>query len=226
MEHKTLLLSDCEIKLDVDAGTFSGYASTFNNVDSYGDTILPGAYKETLSKNGLPKMFILHRSFDLPVGKWLDADEDHKGLWVKGELTPGMTMANDVGAAMRHGTLDGLSIGYALKKGDYAPSDKVEGGRIIKKVSVLAEISPVTFPADKKARINLSSIKSELEEVVTVRDLEYFLRDAGGFSKSVTEAIIAKAKQVHAKGDPSQGTLEEAVRQIKSRLDRFQVPNL
>lgn len=224
MEHKTLSLNDCEIKLASDTGKFEGYASTFNNVDSYGDTILPGAYKETLSANGLPKMFILHRSYELPIGKWLDASEDSKGLYVKGELTPGLSMANDVNAALKHGTLDGLSIGYALRKADYQPSDKIEGGRIIKKISLLSEISPVTFPADSFARIDLSSVKSELESVETIRDFERFLRDAGGLSKSITEAVIARAKVVFSQGEPAKKTIDaKAIQTLTERLNRFNV---
>lgn len=224
MEHKTLSLSDCEIKL-ADSGTFAGYASVFNGVDSYGDTILPGAYTDTLAKNGMPKMFILHRSYELPIGKWIDAGEDKKGLYVKGELTPNMSMANDVHAALQHGTLDGLSIGYGLKKGDYAPSDKVEGGRIIKKVSILSEISPVTFPADGKARIDLSSVKSELEELQTIREIEYFLRDAGGFSKSVSEAVIARVKQLAIQGEPDiTGIDQKSIDRLAQRLGQFKLP--
>jgi HK97 family phage prohead protease len=224
VEHKTLSLNDCEIKLAADTGKFEGYASTFNNVDSYGDTILPGAYKDTLSANGLPKMFILHRSYELPIGKWLDASEDSKGLYVKGELTPGLSMANDVNAALKHGTLDGLSIGYALRKADYQPSDKIEGGRIIKKISLLSEISPVTFPADSFARIDLSSVKSELESVETVRDFERFLRDAGGLSKSITEAVIARAKVVFSQGEPAIKAIDaKAIQALTERLNRFKV---
>ena len=37
---KTLQLSNCDIKIQGDAGQFSGYASVFGGVDSYGDTIL------------------------------------------------------------------------------------------------------------------------------------------------------------------------------------------
>jgi len=224
VEHKTLSLNDCEIKLAADTGKFEGYASTFNNVDSYGDTILPGAYKDTLSANGLPKMFILHRSYELPIGKWLDASEDSKGLYVKGELTPGLSMANDVNAALKHGTLDGLSIGYALRKADYQPSDKIEGGRIIKKISLLSEISPVTFPADSFARIDLSSVKSELESVETIRDFERFLRDAGGLSKSITEAVIARAKVVFSQGEPAIKAIDaKAIQALTERLNRFKV---
>lgn len=224
MERKSVSLSDFDVKFNSDGGQFSGYASVWDGVDSYGDTILKGAYKDTLAKNGMPKMFVLHKSYELPIGKWLSAKEDSKGLFVEGELTPNMTMASDVYAAMKHGTLDGLSIGYALKKGDYTPSDTVEGGRIIKKVSLLAEISPVTFPADGNARIDMSSVKSTIEELETIRDFEGFLRDSGSFSKSVVELLITRAKVVFGQGElVKTGIDEEAINKLVTRLDKFKL---
>lgn len=221
MERKTLLLSDCEIKLAGDVGRFSGYASVFNGIDSYGDTILPGAYKETLAQ-GMPKMFALHDAYDLPIGKWVSAKEDEKGLLVEGELTPNMTRANDVYAALKHGTLDGLSIGYRLKKEDYTPSDKVEGGRIIKKITSLIEISPVTFPADGAARVDLTSVKSEIETIETIRDFERFLRDAGSLSKGLTEALVSRAKVIFAQGEPDQSDADvKAAQQVINRILNF-----
>ena len=113
--QKTLSLSDCQIKLDGDSGKFAGYASVFGGTDSYGDTILRGAFESTLRNNGKPKMFYGHQ-WDIPIGKWIKAKEDDHGLFVEGELTPGLSKSADVHAALKHGTLDGLSIGGYLKK--------------------------------------------------------------------------------------------------------------
>ena len=99
---KTLRLEDTEIKMDGDTGKFSGYASVFGGVDSYGDTIIKGAFESSL-RSGKPKMFFNH-SWDMPIGKWTKAKEDDKGLFVEGELTPGLALSADVRAAMRHGT--------------------------------------------------------------------------------------------------------------------------
>ena len=144
LQHKSLPLSDCQIKLDDSGGgRFVGYASVFGGVDSYGDTIIKGAYAYTLREHGKPKMFVNHDSFALPVGKWLTANEDDHGLLVEGELTPGMAQASDAHAALKHGTVDGLSIGYRLRKGDW--EDTENGGRIIRKVSHVSEVSIVTF---------------------------------------------------------------------------------
>ena len=204
MEHKTLSLNECELKFECDQGKFKGYASVFNGVDTFGDTILPGAYKKTIKKNGSPKMFLMHQSWELPIGKYISLVEDAKGLLVEGEITPGMTRAADAYAAMKHDTLDGLSIGYMLSKGDWESSPDHEGGRIIKNVTKLVEISPVVFPADGKARIGSvknEQMESEISELETVREFELFLRDAGGLSKGLAQSLVSRAKVVFAERD-------------------------
>ena len=227
MQHKTLSISDCEIKLDAKQGVFSGYASVFNGVDSYGDTILPGAYKNTLKQFGMPKMFLQHNSWALPIGKWIVVEEDEKGLFVQGELTIGMSMSDDTYAALKHGTLDGLSIGYMLRREDYEPSRESEGGRIIKNISRLSEISAVTFPADSNARIDMNTIKSELEEIQSIRDLEHFLRDAGCLSKDLSKALISRVKVLFGREDEAErkakqeSELAEAIKRINNTLTKI-----
>ena len=223
--RKHLSLSNCEIKLEGDAGKFAGYASVFGGVDSYGDTIVKGAFDYTLRNNGKPKMFFQH-DWSMPVGKWLTAKEDDHGLFVEGELTPGHSLAADVHAALRHGTLDGLSIGGYLKKGDY---DETENGRIIRRWSNLSEVSPVVFPADGAARIDLSSVKSAdidaaIGDIETIRDFERFLRDAGGLSKGLTEALVSRAKTVFCRGEPGSGIDAKAAQELQAAFDRIKVP--
>ena len=193
--RKSLSLSDCDIKMDGETGKFAGYASVFGGVDSYGDTIIKGAFETTLKRDGKPKMFYGHQAFDgLPIGKWTVAKEDDHGLYVEGEITPGMSLAGDVRAALKHGTLDGLSIGGYLKAGDFEMLD--DGKRLIKKWSRLIEISVVTFPADSAARVDLASVKSEIEQIDTIQEFERFLRDAGGFSREAAKTILSRAKDL------------------------------
>ena len=56
---KTLALTDVQLEMEDEIGVFSGYASKWNGVDSYGDTILPGAFADAI-KSGMPKMFFNH----------------------------------------------------------------------------------------------------------------------------------------------------------------------
>ncbi|MBD3812702.1 MAG: HK97 family phage prohead protease [Betaproteobacteria bacterium] len=219
LAHKTLSLSDCDIKMDGGEGRFSGYASVFGGVDSYGDTIVKGAYEYTLKKNGKPKMFLQHESWSLPIGKYLVAKEDDHGLFVEGELTPGLSKAQDTYAALKHGTLDGLSIGYMLKSGDY--EELADGTRLIKRVSDLVEVSPVVFPADSAARVDLASVKTAVDTIETIRDFERFLRDAGGLSKGLTEALVSRAKIVFSQGDPDLQPVEaKAMAELMERINR------
>lgn len=193
--RKTIALSDVSLKMDGATGKFAGYASVFGGVDSYGDTIVRGAFESSLRKSK-PKMFFNH-AWDMPIGKWTVAKEDEKGLYVEGELTPGLGLAESVKAAMSHGTIDGLSIGGMLKKGDW---EDTADGRVIRKWSNLVEVSPVVFPADDAARIDLSSVKhidfeALLPECKTERDIERLLRDAG-LGKWEAMAIVSRAKAI------------------------------
>jgi len=221
--RKTLQLSDVDLKADGDSGRFSGYASVFGGVDSYGDTIVKGAFELSLKKYGKPKMFFGHNWGSLPIGKWTVAKEDDHGLYVEGELTLASSMGRDVYAALKHGTLDGLSVGGFVVKGDY---DETETGRVIRRWSVLKEISPVTFQADSAATIDLASVKGQdlteaIAEVETIRDLERLLRDAAGFSKGAATALVARVKAVlGVVGEPEPQSAEaKALADVLSRVN-------
>jgi HK97 family phage prohead protease len=49
------------------SGMFAGYASMFNVVDSMGDAILPGAFRETLKENQSIKLLWQHDATQ-PIG--------------------------------------------------------------------------------------------------------------------------------------------------------------
>lgn len=227
--RKTLSLSNVSLKMDGSTGRFQGYASVFGGVDSYGDTIVKGAYESTLRKNGRPKMYLEHSwaGFSsngaglLPIGKFEVVKEDDHGLFVDGELTPGMSVSTDVRAAMEHGTIDGLSVGGFVQKGDY---DETENGRVIRKWTNLIEISVVSMPADGAARIQ--SVKHEglvaaIADLQTIREIEYLLRDAGGFSKGAAQALVARVKDLMGQGDPDQQGETKAMQTLLDRANRL-----
>lgn len=225
LQRKAIAFDAAAIKADGDTRRFEGYASVFGGKDSYGDTIVAGAFKTTLGKRsarGL-KMGLNHDlSMKLPIGRWIKASEDEHGLHVVGELTPGMSLADDVYAAMKHGTLDGLSIGFYLKDADYESLS--DGGRLIKRVSDLVEVSVVTFPADSAARV--SDVKTlddiDVESIQTIRDFERVLRDAG-HSKGLASALAARASVLFGKqGEPAAETPEaKAQREVAELMRRF-----
>lgn len=219
--RKTLKLSDVELKMSGEAGQFAGYASVFDIVDDQGDTIRKGAYKASL-KAGMPKMFFNHE-WRMPVGKWLHAKEDEKGLYVEGEITLASSLGADVYAALKHGTLDGLSVGGLVRRGDYTETD---AGRSIKTFTRLMEISPCAFPSNGDARIDLDTVKGgddlleAIADIESIRELERFLRDAGGLSKGAATALVARAKTVMGvEGDPEPVSVEaKQLEELHQRL--------
>ena len=224
--RKHLKLSDVSLKMEGDGGTFEGYASVFGGVDAHGDTIVKGAYDYTLRANGQPKLYLEHGwaqlgavgSAALPIGLCVCKEDDH-GLYLRGELTPGMSVAADVRAAMKHGTIDGLSVGGLIKKGDY---DETESGRVIRRWSKLLEVSVVAMPSDGAARIEASTVKGAdlievINEIETIRDLERLLRDAAGLTKGAAAALVARAKLVLGQGDPAEAEAK-AMQDIQARL--------
>jgi len=209
MERKLLSFDAVELKFSRN-GSFAGYASTFHGVDSVGDMVLPGAYSETLKnrQRGV-KMFYNH-SPAWPIGKWSRIEEDGKGLFVQGELTPGHSVAEDVKAALAHGTVDGLSIGYRIPSGGSEKDGKI---RKLKRVDLI-EISVVTNPADPNARIDPESIKSAIDALDSIQDLEDFLRDAGGLSRTGAKSLIAQARTLLVRDARREETEAEAVKGI------------
>jgi uncharacterized protein len=184
-------------------GLIEGYGSVFGgDPDSYGDIVMPGAFVDSLAQHRrqktMPLMLWGHQAGELPIGDWTDMVEDGKGLRVQGKID----LADPVGArvhrAMQRKSVRGLSIGYETLDAETDP--KRPGVTFLKQLD-LWEVSPVNFPANRRAQ--LTSVKSIIEggELPTVRQFEDFLRDAGGFSKSLAAAIAAKATP-HLRGEP------------------------
>ena len=225
MITKTLKLSDVRLKMDGETGRFSGYASVFGGLDSYGDTIVKGAFSDTLRENGQPKLFLEHSWAKggalLPIGK-CECEEDDYGLLMHAELTPGLSVSGDVLAAMKHGTIDGLSIGGMVKSGDYEERD---GHRIIKRWAKLLDVSVVAYPADGAARIDLSSVKNIdfealLPECDTEKDIERLLRDAG-LSKGQATAVVSRVRSILKGRDAHEADHEKLTAEIVARLQRI-----
>ena len=195
MEHKQLNLAKCEVKMGAEGSLkFSGYASVFDGLDSYGDTIQAGAYKETIENRDRPVQ-LRWNHYGPVIGKFTEIYEDEKGLFVSGELTKGHSVAEDTAALLRHGAISGLSIGYAVK--DFEQQGVV---RVLKDIE-LFEISVVETPADNNAHI--TTVKSATK----LKDVEQILRQKGFSQKEATE-IVATVKKIHGEREEEKAAKE------------------
>lgn len=200
--RKSIILSKAEIETD-EAGSIEGYASVYYGNDSYNDTIVKGAFDDCVNAEEKPKMFFNHDRYSVPIGKWEEVTADDKGLYVKGKLNLEVSQAKDVYSAVKAGDIDGFSVCMMIDPAHYTLKDADDpwGGGYIEHVEALPEISVVTFPADKAARIE--KVKSiDFSKFANLSDFEHLLRDAG-FSKSVATGFISRFKAVAlAQGDP------------------------
>lgn len=212
MELKTLTAESVEFKFDeARKGFFSGYASVFNGVDSYGDTILPGAYANTLSNRQRP-IQMRWNHFGPVIGRWTKAVEDDRGLYVEGELTPDHSVASDVYASMKHGAINGLSIGFRIPSGGSEKDGKL---RKLKRID-LVEISVVEEPADLAARVG--DVKSAIDEIESMKQAEAFLRDVGGLSWAAAKALASQIKSVALRdGDAEETQLSEVFARLRQQ---------
>jgi len=202
MEHKQLNLAECEVKMGAEGSLkFSGYASVFDGLDSYGDTIQAGAYKETIENRDRPVQ-LRWNHYGPVIGKFTEIYEDEKGLFVSGELTKGHSVAEDTAALLRHGAISGLSIGYVVK--DFEQQGVV---RVLKDIE-LFEISVVETPADNNAHI--TTVKSATK----LKDVEQILRQKGFSQKEATE-IVATVKKIHGEREEEKAK-ENQVETIKN----------
>ena len=204
--------------------TFSGYGAVSGNVDAYGDVIAPGAHADWLAraqKSGQwPAMLSQHGGWGMgaddlmPLGVWVDMSEDGKGLKVHGKLadTPRGREAYTLMKMTPRPAINGLSIGYIAK--EWTPRTKPdEPRRTLKKIDVI-EVSLVTFPANLKARVQ--AVKA-IEEFQKLGDVERYLRESCGLSRSEAVALVSRIKQLHLGQSDSDGGLDELVTALKSR---------
>lgn len=144
--------------VSTDQGIVDAVVSVFNNIDSVGDRILPGAFAKSIS-NKLPKIVWMH-DWSQPVGKTIEAtelDAGHNdlppeikslgGLRLKMQFNMETQRGRDAFSDIKNGLIDEFSIGFSIDK------ERDAGGvREIEEVT-LYEASPVLFGANPETRL-------------------------------------------------------------------------
>lgn len=158
MKHETKRLQFKMDEYDEEEGIFSGYGAVFENVDSGGDIIEPGAFAKALAAGWeRVKILALHNDCWLPIGKPLELREDEKGLFLKAKISD-TSMGKDIKILLKDGVLNELSIGYEPVVFEFDQA----GIRHLKEVD-LWEVSVVTWAMNPEAVI--TDYKSATEEI-------------------------------------------------------------
>lgn len=230
MERLECGLRELKFSGDGAAMTFNGYGAVFGNIDSYGDTIAKGAFSKTIaeakSTGQWPAMLEQHGGWGVtasdmtPIGVWTDMSEDDFGLKLDGKFAP-TPRGQEMHALMKmepRPAINGLSIGFIPVKWRMRSSPE-EPRRTLEEVRLL-EISPVTFPANGKARVHNVKHEFDLTEILSLQDAEAILRDAG-FSRNDAVAFVSRIRKMgQSDSDPgaqSDSVSAELLRALQSR---------
>lgn len=221
---------DTSNESDLEKGIIKGYGSVFGNVDSHGDVIVKGAFKDTLreweDKGKFPPMLLQHgggmfggTAMDgVPIGVWDHMEENNKGLKVEGHLiamdTPDVRRVYE---AMKAKALDGLSIGYEVKSYDLGTKPS-EPRRTLKGID-LWELSVVTFPSNDRARVSGVKFREAIDKIGSLSDAEAFLREAG-MSKSVSCDFVSQLTKIARReaGDDHVDSVLARLRELNARF--------
>ena len=183
-----------EVKAIDEAGYIAGIAAGYGNVDHGGDVIMPGALTKAISGRATVPMLLFH-DHKRPVGAWSKFEETAAGLNVEGKFAMKTVAGQEAHALAEGGALPGLSIGYKTLRHQFQGKTRQLHELALHEVSLV--------PVGMNDRAVVTSIKSIVEAggTPTVREFEEFLRDAGGFSKTLAAAIAGKAMP-HLRGEP------------------------
>lgn len=142
-----------ECKVDMDARTFSGYASVFGNVDHGNDRVMKGAFKKTIRerfKGMKPSMVKVLWQHYQPLGLPTELYEDERGLGFTANVSK-TPLGDEALTLMEDGVVSSMSFGYDVIKWDAEEVDGIDI-RNLKELK-LWEISPVTFGMNEETAI-------------------------------------------------------------------------
>ena len=162
MEHK---YKSFGIKADGDAGTISGYFSTYDReVDSYGDIIAPGAFTDTIKareETGHPFPLCWNHDLDQIIGKVDTIEDTDKGPLMTASFfdTP---LAQEKRAIVKSGVVFQFSFAFDVLDAAQVTLEDGTKANELRKLD-LFEVSIVPIPANQNAV--MTEIKSDEPEI-------------------------------------------------------------
>jgi len=219
--HYKIKSQGLEVKdVDTTSRKVSFYLSHFGNVDSDNDLLVKGCFKKSLQERGVDSAsnrkiaFLRYHNWEMPIGKFLELQEDDFGLYAVGELG-NSTMGNDALMDYQDGIIREHSIGfrYMQDKVKWIEDLSIESkGYFMVSEVALWEGSAVTFGANEMTPV-LEIAKSE---------------DKDDFFKKINDEINTICKSlVNGKGtDERLYSLEMRMKYLTSQLTEIAQLNI
>ena len=153
MEHKYKNFTFCKSAEEKDAGTISGYFSTYDREpDAYGDIIAPGAFKETIEKreaSGHPFPFCWNHDLNQIIGKVESIEDDEKGPLMTASFFDS-PLAQEKREIVKSGVVYQFSFAYDVLEAEEVELEDGRKANELRKLD-LYEVSIVPIPANQNA---------------------------------------------------------------------------
>lgn len=190
-------------------GIFSGYGAVFENIDSGGDIIEPGAFTKTLAEGWeRVKVLALHNDCWLPIGRPVELREEPNGLFISGKISD-TTMGRDVKVLLKDRVLNELSIGYDPIIFDYDEN----GIRHLREIK-LWEVSVVTWAMNPEAVI--TSYKSMQETAARALAIKQDLLQELKEGRKISNSRLKSLKDVSKSMKDSARTIDAVIREASN----------
>lgn len=195
-------ISGLETKADDGTAEFTGYASVFGVIDSYGDIVAKGAFARSLaewSARGAPIPVLWGHNMadpDYNIGSVIEAHEDEHGLKVRCSLDLESPKARSVHRLLKAGRVREMSFAFTTK----SARDGEQDGRYVRFVDDvdLHEVSVVPLGANPETDILAVRSTGELKPMKKTADA---LVDAARSMIRVADELVLVAEQRDADGD-------------------------
>jgi len=162
-----------EFRATQEGRTVEGYAAVFSSPTDmgwYNEVIEPGAF-DAADLNDVRALFnhdpdhLLART----SSKTLEVNVDEKGLFYSFEM-PNTTLGNDVLEMIRRGDLSQSSFAFRVAEQNWLEREGRPDLRQITKIDMVADVSPVTYPAYADTSVAARSRKDQNEEPPTTEE--------------------------------------------------------
>ncbi len=178
-------------------GSFSGLAIPYDTTTNIGHMNERFAQGSIESMVGVP-IFYGHNHQSIPIGKVVESEDRAEGHSFVAEFTPGIQMAQEVRAALEHGTLSKVSIGFVPVESER------DGNTITRTKAQIRELSVVPFPAYSGAEI--TEVREETDEPQPSKESDPMSDNIELEVRSVMDEVAELRRDIQAIATPAAPT--------------------
>lgn len=174
-----------------------GYAAVFNQPTMIGkveEVVAPGAFDDRLMDDVVA---LFNHDMNMPLARskggegTLELKVDDNGLFYRFKLGK-QSYAQDLGESLQRGDVQGSSFGFVVREDDYEKKEDGTYRRTIKKLSRIADVSPVVMPAYPQTSVKMRDAIAALEETSEVEETENLeIQPMPTPKRQVAEALLS-----------------------------------